>query len=381
MRQELRFFRSEKAIEIEADGKVIATLPMITTPEPEPESKPEPAPEPKAIGCDFKTWNPQVTKSRLVEPTMDTWAVLHGVSENRQSINSPENVSNPEGILTLWNRQKTAVIEGETMTFTTACVYSQKLFGKGRIDIRANLACAMDTKNTIWATTSPMTDPRSGLKYLFEFDIVEYTPADTGRNNTSRGLWVWQDNKQSVDPATRLPYIDFAEKTSYSPGRWWWTGKAWYQWTLCPVCINGNRLRGTNGKYYFVTNRGRGVNIDSQDLTWVREDGVEGKGLDGNKYFVADSIPIGGAVKSTFLDGKTPVGGWHTWSVIVEDDHIAYECDGREYYRITNEDLHGLIIQDGISFNLIFTNPHLNVQNVTGEQKMEIEKVTYTPIK
>ena len=173
MRQELRFFRTAHSIEIEADGKVIATIPMCDKDEEQQVNEPD---EPKAIICDFKTWNPQVTKSRLVEPTMDTWAVLHGVSENRQSINSPENVSNPEGILTLWNRQKTAVIEGETMTVTTACVYSQKLFGKGRIDIRANLACAMDTKNTIWATTSPMTDPRSGLKYLFEFDIA----LDTG---------------------------------------------------------------------------------------------------------------------------------------------------------------------------------------------------------
>ena len=372
---------SKDGIKVLGDGQELITPKTITiSMEGGEEPEPTPEPQPKSITYTFDKWQPQVTHSRLTEPKT-TWAVLYGLSENRLSINSPQNVTNPEGILTLWNKRETATIGEESKAFTTACVYSQQIFGKGRIDIRANLAYAMDTKNSIWATTSPMTDMRTGLKYLFEFDIVEFSPADTGRNNTSRGLWVWQENRQSVDPDARLPYIDLAAKTSLSPGRWWWTGKAWYQWALYPVCINGNRFKGTNGKYYFVTNRERGVNIDSQNLTWVREDGVEGKGLDGNKYFVADSCPIGGAIKSTFLDGQTPVDGWHTWSVIVEDDYLAYECDGKEYYRITNEDLHGLIIQEGITFNLIFTNPHLNVQNVSGMQKMEIESVRYTPIK
>ena len=46
MRQELKFFRTEKAIEAEAEGKVVATLPMA---EEQPAPAPEPAPEPTRL--------------------------------------------------------------------------------------------------------------------------------------------------------------------------------------------------------------------------------------------------------------------------------------------------------------------------------------------
>ena len=375
MRQELKFFRTAHSIEIEAEGQVIATIPMAEQPQPAP----EPTPEPQSEVYTFDKWNPQVTHTRLTEPkTM--WAVLNMVSENGRSIDLPANVTNKDGILNLAIKKQTASYNGTEKPYTTGKGYSKKMWGLGRVDIVANLCYAPDIKNSIWLTTSAFTTRDTGkLKQLIECDVVEYTPADTGEFNTSRGMWLWQENKQSVS-ADRLPIIDLKTKTSLSGGSWWWDKghNAWYQWKLYPVCRNGNRLKGTNGKYYFITNTERGTYIPSTELTWIREDGVEGKGLDGNKYFVAEPTdPIGGgAVKSQFLDGKTKIAGWHTWSIIMEKTYIAYLCDDVEYWRSPEP----LNLPDDITYNLIFATNNVT-DKYTGEHTMQVESVTYTPQK
>lgn len=177
MRQELRFYRTDKAIEIEADGQVIATLPMIETPQPEP--TPEPEPQPKSITYTFGEWQPQVTHTRLTEPKTP-WAVLNSLSENKRSIHLPANVTNPKGILSLTMKKQTASYNGTEKPYTSGVAYSAKMFGLGRVDVRANLQFALDFKNSIWLTTSAFTTRETGkLKQLIECDVVEYTPADT----------------------------------------------------------------------------------------------------------------------------------------------------------------------------------------------------------
>lgn len=380
MRQEIKLFATEAGVEVEIGGKVVATVPM---PKEEPQVQEPATPiveepqEPKVIVYDFKEWNPQVTHTRATNPTKD-WAVLNMVAENKRSIDLPANVSNMGGILSLSIRKQTAKYGNTEKPYTTGKAYSRKMFGLGRVDIVANLCYALDIKNSIWLTTSAFTTPEFGkLRQLIECDVVEYTPADTGEYNTSRGMWLWQENKQSVS-ADRLPIIDFKTKTSLSGGSWWWDKghNAWYQWKLYPVCRNGNRLKGTNGKYYFITNTERGQYIKSEDLTWIREDGVEGKGLDGNKYFVAEPVDAigGGAVKSQFLDGKTKIAGWHKWSIVMEKTYIAYLCDDREYWRSPEP----LNLPDDLTYTLIFATNNIT-DNYTGEHTMLVESVTFTP--
>ena len=84
MRQELKFYRTEKAIEIEAEGQVIATLPMIEE-QPTPAPEPTPEPQPKSERYAFAEWNPQVTHTRLTEPKTQ-WAVLNSLSETAQKV-------------------------------------------------------------------------------------------------------------------------------------------------------------------------------------------------------------------------------------------------------------------------------------------------------
>ena len=376
MRQELHFYRTEKAIEIEAEGNVIASIPMIET-QPTPAPEPEPEPQPKSITYYFYKWQPTTTHTRLTEPK-GNWAVLKSLSENKRSIHLPANVTNPNGILSLTIKKQTAKYGSEEKPYTTGLAYSAKMFGLGRVDVRANLCYALDIKNSIWLTTSAFTTRETDkLKQLIECDVVEYTGADTGEYNTSRGLWLWQENKQSVS-ADRLPYNDLTTKTSLSGGSWWWdkAHNAWYQWTLYPVCRNGNRFKGTNGKYYFITNTEIGTYIKSEDLTWIREDGVEGKGLDGNKYFTTEKTdPVGGgAVKSQFLDGKTKIAGWHKWSIVMEKTYIAYLCDDKEYWRSPEP----LQLPDDLTYNLIFATNSIT-DRYTGEHTMQVESVTFTP--
>lgn len=368
MRQELRFFRTGHSIEIEAEGQVIASIPMA---EEQPQPAPEPEPQPKSEVYTFGEWNPQVTHTRLAEPkTM--WAVLHSLSENQKSVHLPQNVQSVGDMLVL----KYGDAE---KAYTSGLAYSRRMFRKGRLDVRANLSGDKAVKNSIWVTTSAMTDKATGLRYLYELDCVEYTPADTGKDNTSRGMWMWQDNAQSVSDKA-LPYIFPDKGYSLSGGCWWWTGKAWTQGKQYNIYRNGNRLKGhPSGRTYYITNPERGKEIDSADLMWIRDDGKIGQGLDGNQWFVVtEREPYGGgAVKSQFLDGKTSISGWHIWSLIVDDDYIAYLCDDKEYWRITNDQLHELTIQDDITFNVIFATNVIGAPK--GNVEMQVDYVKFTP--
>lgn len=374
---------SKDGIKVMGDGKELITPKAISIvmegEDDEPQPEPTPEPEPDVIYFDdFKTFHPEILHTRLKQPSKD-WAVLNNIAENQKSINMPANVQCVADMLVLSVKPETGKYGNIEKPYTTGLAYSKEMFGKGRLNVRANLNSSRATKNTIWATTSPMVDEATGLRYLYEFDIVEYTPAATGDNNSSRGMWCWQENKQSVS-VDALPYNNLEKKTSISSGSWYWDGKGWVLSKVYVVEWNGNRLKGTNGMFYFITNNERGVSIPSQDLEWIREDGISGKGLDGNKYFVVtDHEPIGkGAVtKEQFLDGKTKVSGWHVWSLVVDDDFIAYECDGKEYWRITNEQLHGLTIKDDIKFNVILSAQLIG--NLTKTEEMQIDYVQFIP--
>lgn len=368
-------------IKVMGDGKELITPKAIsiTMEGEEDEPQPEPTPDADVIYFDdFNDWNPEVTHTRLAEPSKD-WAVLNNISENKKSVLLPSNVQSVDGMLVLSVKKQTAKYGKEEKPFTSGLVYTKNMFTKGRIDVRANLCGDKTVKNSIWTTTSAMTDPKTGLKYLYEFDIIEYTPAHTGEFNSSRGMWMWQENQQSVSP-DKLPYNYPDEGYSLSGGSWYWTGKAWKQSTTYPIYLNGNRLKGhPSGRMYYITNTERGKEIDSADLTWVRDDGVQGKGLDGNQWFlVTNPEPLGGgATYDTFLDGKTSISGWHVWSLVVDDDYIAFLCDDKEYWRITNDQLHGLTIQDGITFNVIFATNVIG--DVKSTQEMQVDYIRFVP--
>lgn len=327
----------------------------------------------------FDDWNPEVTHTRNTEPK-NMWAVSHNLSENKRSVLLPANVTNPNGVLSLSIKKEAATYSGTTTAYTSGLVYSKKAFGLGRTDVIANLCWNKTIKNSIWLTTSAYTDASTGkLLKLHEHDVVEWTCNDTKQYNTSRGMWMWQENKQSVG-ADRLPYIDFEKKTSLSPGSWWAVGNtgSFYQWTFYPVCRNGNRLYGkTTKKYYFLTDRTRGVSIPGSELNWICEDGRTGTGMDGNSEFWAGKTDAigGGAVKSQFLDGTTPISGWHKWSIVMDNSYVAYLCDDREYWRSPEP----LYMPDDIKFSLIFATNNMAEDTSGGTYTMQVRSVTFTP--
>lgn len=163
----------------------------------------------------FDDWNPEVTHTRNTEPK-NMWAVSHNLSENKRSVLLPANVTNPNGVLSLSIKKEAATYSGTTTAYTSGLVYSKKAFGLGRTDVIANLCWNKTIKNSIWLTTSAYTDASTGkLLKLHEHDVVEWACNDTKQYNTSRGMWMWQENKQSVG-ADRLPYIDFEEDVAES---------------------------------------------------------------------------------------------------------------------------------------------------------------------
>jgi hypothetical protein len=61
----------------------------------------------------------------------------------------------------------------------------------------------------------------------------------------------------------------------------------------------------------------------------------------------------------------------------VDDDYIAYLCDNKEYWRITNDQLHELTIQDDITFNVIFATNVIGTPK--GNVEMQVDYVKFTP--
>lgn len=341
----------------------------------------EPKEEDKAIYYeDFSNFDAEVSQNRLIDCKKD-WAIYNAIAENNKSVHIPANVQVKDGILNLFIRNVSAKYGAVEKPYTTGYVFSKQMFGKGQLDMRVNLCDDPTIKNTIWFTSSPMQS-KHNLRYLFELDLAEYTPAYTGKKNVSRGAWVWVYNPDSTDPKKKLPRNYPKEGYSLSPGSWYWSGKenGWVLSNVYPIYLNGNRLKGyPNNKLYYITNTERNVAVNSSKLTWIREDGVEGVGLDGNQYFVVtEREAIGkGANITQFLDGDTNIGGWHTWTLVVDDDFIAFLCDGKEYWKITNDELHDFPIQDGIQFKVIFATTAMG--NLKKEQVMQVDWVRFTP--
>lgn len=347
----------------------------------------------------FDTFDPEMSSSRLVEPT-SRYAVLNNtLSENKRSFNIGSAAVADNGILQLKTFPQENTIGGTTKQYVTSLVFSQKMFSTGRLDIRAKFVAKNSIKCSIWATTTPIIEPLTGLKYVFEFDVVEYQKRYFGINNTSRGMWTWQANSQSASAATRLPYSYTDPDTGvvhyYTYDSWTWSNpnNAWIWADIGRVNHDGNILVGhNNGKRYRITNTERGVYVNSADLTWEREDGVTGTGLDGNTYF---SIPSsrgaigGGEVTTTLLNNTIDMRDWHVWSIVLGENYVAYECDGEEYWRKTNSDLFKCIVTEDTMFNIIFSIPNVQdptneIDSTTGEVddgigNMEVDWIKYTP--
>lgn len=240
-------------------------------------------------------------------------------------------------------------------------VYSKKMFPKGRIDIRAKMMNIQYGKSTLWATSSTMTrglpsvvvdsethEYTAGsdreIKYLYEFDVVEYTPSNEGDYGTNRAMWTWQENAQSIlsswdnvdvenptddrtewhgwqsniltkktssqlSTADPLPWLFIGsdgKPHSLSAGFWYPDGNTgdWYLAYFYNICYDGNKVKGsTNGCYYFlksyVTATSNGspkvlrdedasnivssnCKINSSDLHWIKYDPVNNTITEGS---------------------------------------------------------------------------------------------------
>lgn len=259
----------------------------------------------------------------------------HGSRDCVEIKNSSETTGGEEKpSIYIYIKPETITVKNVEYPAKGCLVYSKKMFPNGRIDIRAKMMHGTYSKSTFWATSSTMNrlltmaavDSNNviieGLsrtfKYLYEFDVVEYTPSNPseGDYGTNRAMWTWQENKQSIlygsgdehgnewcrvdimkdsnnnpiltseglmqgwqnnmlaptglqsdiDPLPWLFLDENGEPHSLSPG--YWQPKAatgdWYLIYHYMVCYDGNKLIGKssnntwNGCYYFIKNYVRG---------------------------------------------------------------------------------------------------------------------------
>lgn len=353
----------------------------------------------RGIEDDFDAFAPEQSQNRLVEPTTSAYGILHNTDDNSSRLWFLQSATTLEdGILKPSTRPKS---QGETFNrnYVASLVYSKKMFEKGRLDIRAKFTAKNSVKCSLWCMTTPATESLTNLSYVHEYDIVEYKKDSFGLHNTSRGMWTWQANEQSKVPATRLPFSYTDPDTGvvhyYTYDSWTWNGSqnGWVWANTGRVFRDGNILVGhENRKRYKITNTDRGVVINSSNLTWEREDGATGTGLDGNTYFDVPSTRVkigGGEVTSALLNGTIDMRGWHTWSIVFGGDYVAYQCDGQEYYRQTNDHLCGCVITDDMKFSIIFSvinvnDPTNEVDPDTGEVDdgrgtMEVDWIKFVP--
>ena len=363
----------------------------------------------KYIEDNFDTFEPELSTNRLVEPTTSNYGILDNTDNNNNKqwfLASATTLD--EGILKLSTRPKN---QDETFNrnYVASFVYSKKMFGKGKLDIRAKFTAKDSVKCSLWCMTTSGTDSLTDFKYVHEYDIVEYKKKNQGLYNTSRGMWTWHEHDQSLIPAKKLPII-FVDPTdnkkhSYSYSSWYWNAskQKWVRDNNTRVVYDGNALKGKEtSKYYFVTNTGYGVELDYSELTWIDEDGNTGTGFyyDGEepKTRITDTefwSPAtrkaigGGEVTSTLLDGSIDMREWHTWSIVFGEDYVAYQCDGQEYWRKTNNDLYRCVITDDMKFSIIFSvinanDPTNETDAITGEVDdgkgtLEVDWIKFTP--
>lgn len=196
------------------------------------EAAPSPEPLPEGFDVDianFDLYEPGNT-NRLDPPGKEgeyhDWSWWNSISEFQTSMHTREcvtieNRSEVEGgtavpSLCVYIKNESYTSSGKHFNAKTGFVYSDKMFPKGRIDIRANMMEDYNQKNSIWALSSEMqrsfttiilnpdgtftAGPKRTLKYLYEMDVVEYTPADPEQDmyGPNRAFWAWQQNKQSI---------------------------------------------------------------------------------------------------------------------------------------------------------------------------------------
>lgn len=359
----------------------------------------------------FGAFDPELSTDRNNPPETKTYAILHNTDGNSSKcwfLSSATTAEN--GVLKLSTRPKK---QGETFNkdYVASLVYSKKMFGegKGKLDIRAKFTAKNSVKCSLWCMTTSGTDSLTDFKYVHEYDIIEYMKKNQGLYNTSRGMWTWQEHDQSLIPAKKLPII-FVDPTdnkkhSYSYSSWDYdvTKGKWIHYNNTRVIYDGNALKGNKtGKYYFITNSVYGIGLDYSELTWIDEDGNTGTGFyyDGEepKNQITDTefwkpstrASIGGGeVTSTLLDGTIDMREWHTWSIVFADDYVAYQCDGQEYWRKSNDNLYRCVITEDMLFNIIFSVTNVNdptneTDTDTGEVDdgkgtMEIDWIKYMP--
>lgn len=352
------------------------------------------------IEDNFDTFEPELSTNRLVEPTTSNYGILDNTDNNNSRLwflSSATTLN--DGILKPSTRPKN---QDETFNrnYVASFVYSKKMFGKGKLDIRAKFTAKDSVKCSLWCMTTTATESATNLKYVHEYDIVEYRKDKQGLYNTSRGMWTWQANEQSREPSTRLPFsytdldTDIVHYYTYDSWVWDASQSGWVWLNIGRVNRDGNILVGhNNGKRYKITNTDRGVVINSSNLTWEREDGVTGTGLDSNDYFSVPSTRAqigGGEVTSTLLDGTVDMREWHTWSIVFGEDYVAYQCDGQEYWRKANDNLYNCVITDDMLFSIIFSvinvnDPTNETDAATGEVDdgrgtMEVDWIRFTPV-
>ena len=224
--------------------------------------------------------------------------------------------------LYIYLKPENITVGSKTYPCKACLLYSKKMFGQGQIDIKAKMMHLNNAKSTIWGTSAVMNrelstlnvnknkttnnfteGPKRTFKYLYEFDVCEYTPSDASQGDygTNRAIWVWQENKQSIlygsaaeknDPWVRvdvednlttdglkhgwqnnmisytglqseidpLPWLFFGEDGephSLSAGFWNPQGATgnWYLGYYYMICYDGNKLKGhKTGCYYFIKN-------------------------------------------------------------------------------------------------------------------------------
>jgi hypothetical protein len=347
----------------------------------------------KIIEDNFDTFKPELSTNRLVEPTTSNYGILHNTDNNSNRLWFLSSATTlDKGILKLSTRPKN---QDETFNrnYVASFVYSKKMFSKGKLDIRAKFTAKDSVKCSLWCMTTPATESITNLKYVHEYDIVEYMKKNQGIYNTSRGMWTWQENAQSIVPAEKLPkiFVDPTDgkKHSYSYSSWDYdmSINKWIRYNNIRVIYDGNALKGNKtGKYYFVTNSEYGVGLDYSELTWIDEDGNTGTGFyyDGEepKTQITDTefwrpstrkAIGGGEDTSILLDGTVDMREWHTWSIVFGEDYVAYQCDGQEYWRKTNNDLYRCVITDDMKFSIIFSV--INANDPTNETDADTGEV------
>ena len=279
---------------------------------------------------------PESAEDKAKDPNIYDWSWWRSIAEAQTSMHTKDCLQIEErsettggtavpSLCVYIKNEPSSSSSGQQFNAKTCLVYSRKMFPRGRIDIRANMMEDVNQKNTIWALSTTMNrtlnrvvvdplnhtftaGPERTIKYSYEFDVVEYTPANAGEGTygTNRAMWCWQQNKQSllhgstnpwarieilkdsegnpirtsddklqgwvdtfftnkgteadIDPLPWLFLDEHGEPHCLSAGMWYphATTGYWYLSHHYNICYDGNKVKGiykngsSNGCYYFL---------------------------------------------------------------------------------------------------------------------------------